>query len=107
LLGVLSKGQFFARVVMMWLYNNTKHSALLVGLFHSSFNVTTGALGREFIPGWSNGSVLLIASGVVAVAAALIVVFARGRLGYQPERGSHIAAAPLPGGERQKEAARI
>jgi len=95
LLGVLAIGQLFARVVMMWLYNNTHHSVLLVGLFHSSFNVTTGALGREFIPGWSDGSVLLIASGVVAVTAVLIVVFTRGRLSYKPNQVSQMADAPL------------
>ena len=83
-LGVLAISQLFGRLVIMWLYNNTNRSVLLVGLFHSSFNTTTGAFGRAFIPGWSDGSVLLIASGVVAVAAVLMVVLTRGRLCYKP-----------------------
>ena len=82
LLGILAIFQLFGRVVIMWLYNNTHRSVLLVVLFHASHNITTGELGREFIPGWSEGSALLIASGVVAVAAMLIIVFTRGRLSY-------------------------
>jgi len=82
LLGILAIFQLFGRVVIMWLYNNTHRSVLLVVLFHSSHNITTGELGREFIPGWSEGSALLIASGVVALAAMLIIVFTRGRLSY-------------------------
>jgi len=93
LLGVLAISQLFGRVVIMWLYNNTKHSVLLVGLFHASFNTTTGAFGRTFIPGWSDGSVLLIASGVVAVAAVLMVVLTRGRLSYKPNQVSQTADA--------------
>jgi membrane protease YdiL (CAAX protease family) len=55
LLGVLAISQLFGRLVIMWVYNNTRYSVLLVGLFHSSFNTTTGAFGRAFIPGWSDG----------------------------------------------------
>jgi len=83
LLGVFAIGQLFYRAVAMWLYNNTHRSVLLVVLFHSSYNVTTQELGREFIPGWSEGSAFFIASGVVVVAAVLIIVFTRGRLSYR------------------------
>jgi membrane protease YdiL (CAAX protease family) len=82
LTGVLGISQLFGRVVIMWLYNNTNYSVLLVGLFHSSFNVTTAAFG-PFIPRESS---FLIAAGVVAVAAVLILIFTRGRLSYRPER---------------------
>jgi uncharacterized protein len=84
LLGILAITQVFGRVVIMWLYNNTSRSVLLVGLFHSSFNVTTATFGREFIP-VPNGSTFLIAAPVVAAAAMLIVIFTRGRLSYKPE----------------------
>src|SRR5437763_15171237 len=39
-LGVIAILQLFGRVVMMWLYNNTNRSVLLVGMFHSSFDAT-------------------------------------------------------------------
>src|SRR5712692_1906069 len=40
-LGILAILQLFGRVVIMWLYNNTNRSVLLVGMFHSAFDVTT------------------------------------------------------------------
>jgi len=82
-LGVIAILQLFGRVVMMWLYNNTNHSVLLVGMFHSAFDVTTQREFGAFIPAPA-GTGTLIASGVVAVAAVLIVVFTRGRLSYKP-----------------------
>jgi uncharacterized protein len=87
ILGILAVLQMFGRIVIMWLYNNTNYSVLLVGLFHSSFNATTAQNGfaGEFIPE-SAATGLLIPSGVVAMAAVLIVVFTRGRLSYEPDR---------------------
>jgi uncharacterized protein len=81
--------QLFGRVVVMWLYNNTGYSVLLVGMFHSSFNVTTSTFA-SFIPREMG---FLLAVGVVTVAAVLIVVFTRGRLSYVPERAPRPAAA--------------
>ena len=77
------------RVVIMWLYNNTCYNVLLVGMFHSSFNVTTSTFD-SFVPREMS---FLIAAGVVAVAAVLIAVFTRGRLSYKPERASQPAVA--------------
>jgi uncharacterized protein len=82
LTGVLGISQLFGRVIIMWLYNNTGYSVLLVGMFHSSFNVTTSTFD-SFIPRETS---FLIAAGVVAVAAVLLVMFTRGRLSYRPER---------------------
>jgi membrane protease YdiL (CAAX protease family) len=94
LTGIFGISQMFGRVIIMWLYNNTGYSVLLVGMFHSSFNVTTSAFG-PFIPRETS---FLIAAGVVAVAAVLIAVFTRGRLSYKPERASQPADATPPGG---------
>jgi uncharacterized protein len=82
LTGVLGISQLFGRIIITWLYNNTGYSVLLVGMFHSSFNVTTSTFD-SFIP---RDTSFLIAAGVVAVAAVLLVVFTRGRLSYRPER---------------------
>jgi membrane protease YdiL (CAAX protease family) len=91
LTGIFGISQLFGRVIIMWLYNNTNYSVLLVGIFHSSFNVTTSGFGT-FIP-VPAGSTFLIAAPVVAVAAVLLVVFTRGRLSYNPDR---TAQPPTP-----------
>jgi membrane protease YdiL (CAAX protease family) len=94
LTGVFGISQLFGRVIIMWLYNNTQYSVLLVGMFHSSFNVTTSAFG-PFIPREMS---FMIAASVVAVAAVLIAVFTRGRLSYKPERASRPADGAPQGG---------
>src|SRR3989442_224371 len=95
-LGVIAILQLFGRIVMMWLYNNTNRSVLLVGMFHSSFDATTAKFGLTFIPDYTTGVVPYIASGVVAVTAVLIVVFTRGRLSYKPILASPSEEAPHP-----------
>lgn len=95
LTAILGISQLFGRVIIMWLYNNTGYSVLLVGMFHSSFNVTASAFG-PFIPREMS---FLLAAGVVAVAAVLIAVFTRGRLSYRPEGASRAADAAPPGGK--------
>ena len=91
--GVFAIFQLCGRFVMMWLYNNTNRSVLLAGLFHANFNTTINMYSGGVIPvpaePW-----FFIVSGVVAVAAVLIVVFTRGRLSYKPEHVSKTAEAP-------------
>jgi len=91
--GVFAIFQLCGRFVNMWLYNNTNRSVLLVGMFHATYNTTINTYAGEFIPvpaePW-----FFIVSGVVAVAAVLIVVFTRGRLSYKPDHVSQIADAP-------------
>ena len=81
-LPILALAHLFARVVIMWLYNTTGRSVLLVGLFHASFNATLVA-GDEFLPGPA-GTTLVIATGIVAVAAVVLAVATRGQLAYRP-----------------------
>jgi uncharacterized protein len=82
---------FGARVVMAWLYNNTGRSVLLVGLFHSAFDATVPAANR-IVPG-PDGTVALIGSGIVLVAAVVIILATKGRLSYQPRPVAQPAAA--------------
>jgi uncharacterized protein len=96
-LGVFAVAQFFGRIVIMWLYNNTNRSVLLVGLFHSTYNTTVNRIAGEFIPGPAESG-FFIASGVVAVAAVLLIAFTRGRLSYKENPVSQIADAPLTKG---------
>jgi uncharacterized protein len=79
----------FFRTLAIWLYNVTGRSVLLVGLFHSAFNmVSRQELMPEYILGLDAG---LLAIAVVIVLAVVVAVFTRGRLGYKPDR-----AAPRP-----------
>jgi len=91
--GVFAIFQLCGRFVMMWLYNNTNRSVLLVGMFHATYNTTINTYAGEFIPvpavPW-----FFIVSSVVAVAAVIVVVFTRGRLSYKPNHVSQIADAP-------------
>jgi uncharacterized protein len=79
--GILLIPHFCSRVLAAWFYNNANRSVLIVGLFHCAFNVTNAEFGREFISR-SGETMFLITSGIVIVAAALIVVLTKGRLSY-------------------------
>jgi membrane protease YdiL (CAAX protease family) len=82
----------FLRVLIMWLYNGSGRSVLIVALFHSAFNAISGSenITPILIPG-SAASLIPIAA--VAVIAVLLVVFTRGRLAYKRERGAPQPAA--------------
>jgi CAAX protease family protein len=70
---------FFARVLIVSLYQSTGRSVLLVGIFHASFDATISKLAKEVIPA-SNG-VRFILLNILIVLGALAVIFAtRGRL---------------------------
>jgi membrane protease YdiL (CAAX protease family) len=91
ILPILALAHLFARVVIMWLYNTTGRSVLLVGLFHASFNATLVG-GGKFIPGPA-GTALVIATGIVVVAALALVVATRGRLACEKSPAVRTAAA--------------
>jgi len=94
LTGVFAIFQLCGRFVTMWLYNNTNRSVLLAGMFHATYNTTINTYAGEFIPvpaqPW-----FFIVSGVVALAAVLIVIFTRGQLSYKPDHVSQIVEAPM------------
>ncbi len=86
---VVSVFAIFFRVLVIWLYNVSGRSVLMVGLFHAAFNMVTGQkIMPEFVPGLNSN---LLAAAVVLVLAVLVAVFTRGRLGYERER-----VAPRP-----------
>ena len=74
----------FMTIVYTWVFNNTKGSVLLAILLHTSFDVLVGPVGLLFpapvVTGYGGAVPLLIGLGVTAV---LLVVFTRGRLGYE------------------------
>jgi membrane protease YdiL (CAAX protease family) len=92
LLGILFIPHLASRVVVAWLYNNTNRSVLLVGLFHCAFNITSAEFGREFITR-SGETMFLITSGIVIIAALLIVVLTKGRLSFRSSDEASIRRA--------------
>ena len=84
--GILAVFAIFIRVLIMWLYNASGLSLLIVGLFHSAFNMTNGQKITPDLLHLPAGLASVIPSVVVMVLAVLLVVFTRGRLAYKPER---------------------
>lgn len=91
--------------VFTWIFNHTRGSVLLATLTHG-FNDGVGSVLALLIPaqlvvsGWAapivNGSwngVNVISFGVCAL---LLILFTRGRLGYQPERNAQLIEVPQP-----------
>ena len=71
-----------------WVYNRTGGSILIAALLHGAINGSTG-LVTGLLPGFNDAlNVPLYASGALAfgVAAVVIVVATRGKLGYRAER---------------------
>ena len=85
-IGVLAVFAVFFRVLIMWLYNGSGRSVLLVALFHSAFNMTNGQKITPDLLGLPEGLAALLPLAAVAVIAVLLVVFTRGRLARKPER---------------------
>jgi uncharacterized protein len=86
----------FFRVVIMWLYNGSGRSVLIVALFHSAFN--SAGTGSEYATGFikeliSGPAALLIPMAVVAVVVVVVAVSTRGRLARERERVTRPAAA--------------
>ena len=82
------------RVFIMWIYNGSGRSVIVVGLFHSAFNMT---IGKEVMPELLNlpaSATSLLCLGVLAVLTVAVVVFTRGRLAYpgRPAGAAGVAA---------------
>ena len=74
----------FFRVVIMWLYNGAGRSVLIAALFHSAFNSATGSGDMEYTSELISGPLSQLAPvAILALAATVIVVSTKGRLGYQ------------------------
>jgi membrane protease YdiL (CAAX protease family) len=96
---VQAVASIFLRVVIMWLYNSTGRSVLIVALFHCSFNSVSGSeytmkFFRELI---STPVSILISLAIVAVVAVVVSVFTRGCLAYEPGRSAALHPAATGG----------
>lgn len=104
IMGALVIVAVFFRIVIMWLYNGSGRSVLVVALFHSAYNSAWGTGDHEFagelIPG---PAATLIPIAVVAAVAVIVSVLTRGRLAYEPDRMQACLDPVLPtdeGGSR-------
>jgi hydrogenase-4 membrane subunit HyfE len=71
---------FFARALFVWFYNVTASNALLVAIFHASFDASISQLSRDVVPA-SNTMRFLIFSAVIVVAATIVIIATKGQLG--------------------------
>jgi uncharacterized protein len=84
------------RLVIVWVFNNTRGSVLMAILVHASWNTFYSAALIQLFPAPSVlGSYLNLTIAAVALALVLVAV-TRGRLGYREEE-PELAAAPTYG----------
>jgi Ni,Fe-hydrogenase I cytochrome b subunit len=70
-----------------WLYNGAGSSLLITGLFHSMHNAIVNSTGLVAVVALPQFEVLVIMAGIVVLAAAIITVATRGRLGLNRSPG--------------------
>jgi uncharacterized protein len=89
------------RIMMTWVFNNTKGSILIAILLHSSLDASNS--GSDFIKHLLTASQIGgygLASALIfpLVATVLLLVFTKGRLSYKPYRAQQDVEAPRPEG---------
>ena len=93
IIGALVIVAVFFRIVVMWLYNGSGRSVLIVALFHSAYNSAWSMGEQKFTGELFSGAALLYAVGALVVLAVVITVFTRGSLAYEPERATRSVEA--------------
>jgi uncharacterized protein len=71
---------FFARVLLVFLYNRTGYSVLLVAIFHASFDAAISQLSDDVVPA-SNTARFLIFTGMIVALATAVIIATKGQLG--------------------------
>src|SRR5207237_3967414 len=98
-MGLLIILAVLTRIIMTWIFNNTKGSILIAILLHSALDASnsgsdyiTHLLSTSQIAGYSLGAALLFP----LAAAGLLLVLTKGRLSYKPDRLVQLAEALPP-----------
>jgi hypothetical protein len=91
LLGIFLLPHLGSRLIAGWLYNSAGSSVLIAGLFHTMHNAIVNSTGLVAVVGLPQFEVLVIMDGIVVLAAAIVAVATRGRLGLN--RSSALRAA--------------
>jgi hypothetical protein len=86
-LGIFLLPHLGSRLITGWLYNGAGSSVLIAGLFHSMHNAIVNSTGLVAVVGLPQFEVLVIMGGIVVLAAAIIAVATRGRLGVNRSSG--------------------
>ena len=88
-MGLLIILAVLTRIIMTWVFNNTKGSILLAILLHSALDASNSAndyirhlLSPSQIAGYSLGASLLFP----LIAAVLLLILTKGQLSYKPDR---------------------
>ena len=94
-----------ASFLYTWIFNHTRGSVLLATLTHGFGDAAGGLVGllipaQLVISGWAqpfvNGNWQGMNVMIFGVCALLLLLFTRGRLGYQPECNAQLIEAPRP-----------
>ena len=92
-LGIFLLPHLGSRLITGWLYNSAGSSVLIAGLFHSMHNAIVNSTGLVAVVGLPQFEVLVIMAGIVVLAAAIIAVATRGRLGLKrPESDADLSS---------------
>ena len=92
-----------ASFLYTWIFNHTRGSVLLATLTHGFGDAATGLVGllipaQLVVSGWARPFVYGSWQGmnvvIFGVCVLLLIVFTRGRLGYQPDRNAQLIEAP-------------
>jgi hypothetical protein len=82
-LGIFLLPLLGSRLITGWLYNGAGSSVLIAGLFHSMHNAIANSTGLVAVVDLPQFEVLVIMGGTVVLAAVIIAVATRGRLGLK------------------------
>ena len=86
MLGIFLLPQLGSRLITGWLYNGAGSSILIAGLFHAMHNAIVNPTGLVAVVALPQFEVLVIMAGIVVLAATIIAIASRVRLGLkQPE----------------------
>jgi CAAX protease family protein len=86
-LGIFLLPHLGSRFITGCLYNGAGSSVLIAGLFHSMHNAIVNSTGLVAVVSLPQFEVLVIMAGIVVLAAAVIGVATRGRLGLKRSSG--------------------
>ena len=91
------------RIVMTWVFNNTKASILIAILLHAALDASNSgsAYITHLLPPSQNGGYGLGSALFPLVAAVLLLIFTKGRLSYRPDRVVQPAETPSTGAGEQ------